>query len=113
MIITREMLRTMRKGSVIVDFAIDHGGCAESSRPTTLDPSYIEDDVVHYCVPTCPVRYPAPRRTAFNNAAWGYIRHVAAMGVASAVAQNEALRRGLVLRNGELIEEPSSSYAYR
>jgi alanine dehydrogenase len=113
-IITRDMLRTMRKGAVIIDFAIDHGGCAETSRPTTLDnPSYVEGDVVHYCVPNVPGAVPRTSTHAFNNAAWGYIRHVATMGVASAVAQNEALRRGLALRNGEVLEDPTSTYAYR
>mgnify|MGYP000711998326 CR=1 FL=1 len=54
-VITRETLRTMRKGSVIIDFSIDHGGSAETSRPTTFDnPTYIEEDVVHYCVPNVP-----------------------------------------------------------
>ena len=96
-VITREMLGTMRKGSVIVDFAIDHGGCAETSRPTTFDnPSYVEEDVVHYCVPNVPGAVPRTSTHAFNNAAWSYIQHVAAMGIASAIAQNEALRRGLV-----------------
>lgn len=105
-VITREMLRTMRKGSVIIDFAIDHGGCAETSRPTTLaNPTFVEEDVVHYCVPNVPGAVPRTSTHAFNNAAWSYIQHVATMGPASAIAQNEALRGGVVLRNGELVEE--------
>jgi alanine dehydrogenase len=105
-VITREMLRTMRKGSVIVDFAIDHGGCAETSRPTTFDqPTYIEEDVVHYCVPNVPGAVPRTSTHAFNNAAWSYIQHITAMGTASAVAQNEALRRGMVMRNGEIVTD--------
>lgn len=107
-IITREMLRTMRKGSVIIDFAIDHGGCAETSRPTTFDsPTYVEGDVVHFCVPNVPGAVPRTSTHAFNNAAWSYIRHLAAMGSASAIAQNEALRRGMVMRSGEIIEDTS------
>jgi len=113
-IITREMLRTMRKGSVIIDFSIDHGGCAETSHPTTVDnPTYIEENVVHYCVPNVPGSVPRTSTHAFNNAAWSYIRHLAAMGVASAIAQNEALRRGMVMRNGEIIEETSVPYGFR
>ena len=114
-LITREMLRTMRKGSVIVDFAIDHGGCAETSRPTTFDnPTYIEEDVVHYCVPNVPGAVPRTSTHAFNNAAWSYIQHIAAMGTASAVAQNEALRRGMVMRNGEIITDASPpTYSWR
>jgi alanine dehydrogenase len=109
-VITREMLRTMRKGSVIVDFAIDHGGCAETSRPTTFDnPTYVEEDVVHYCVPNVPGAVPRTSTHAFNNAAWSYIRHIASMGSASAVAQNEALRRGMVIRNGDIVTETSAA----
>jgi alanine dehydrogenase len=112
-VITREMLRSMRKGSVIVDFAIDHGGCAETSRPTTFDdPIYVEEDVIHYCVPNVPGAVPRTSTHAFNNAAWSYIQHIAAMGTASAVAQNEALRRGMVMRNGEISTEASSSPTY-
>jgi alanine dehydrogenase len=104
--ITRSMLRTMRKGSVIIDFAIDHGGCAETSHATTFDsPTYVEDDVVHFCVPNVPGAVPRTSTHAFNNAAWSYIRHLATMGPASAVAQNEALRAGMVMRSGEIIEE--------
>jgi alanine dehydrogenase len=104
-IITREMLRTMRKGSVIIDFAIDHGGCAETSRPTTFDaPTFIEEDVVHFCVPNVPGGVPRTSTHAFNNAAWAYVQHVAAMGPATAVAQNEALRKGMVMRSGRILE---------
>lgn len=110
-IITREMLRTMRKGSVIIDFAIDHGGCAETSRPTTFaDPTYVEEDIIHYCVPNVPGAVPRTSTHAFNNAAWSYIRHLAEMGLASAIAQNEALRGGVVMRNGEIIDDTSVSY---
>jgi alanine dehydrogenase len=96
-VITREMLRMMRKGAVIMDFAIDHGGCAETSRATTFDnPTFSEEDVVHYCVPTS--------THAFNNAAWSYIQHITSMGPVSAFAQNDALRNGVAIRNGEIIE---------
>ncbi len=105
-LISREMLRTMRKGSVILDFAIDHGGCAETSHATTLDcPSYVEEDIVHYCVPNVPGAIPRTSTHAFNNAAWSYMRHIAEMGLATALAQNEALRRGAVIRNGEIVED--------
>jgi alanine dehydrogenase len=107
-VITREMLRTMRRGSVIIDFSIDHGGCAETSKPTTFDcPTYIEEDVVHYCVPNVPGAVPRTSTHAFNNAAWGYIRHIVEMGPVTAFAQNEALRLGAVMRNGEIVPERS------
>jgi alanine dehydrogenase len=109
-IITREMLRTMRKGSVIIDFAIDHGGCAETSRPTTMDdPTYVEEDVVHFCVPNVPGAVPRTSTHALNNAAWGYIRHISEMGPATALAQNDALRQGVVIRNGEIVESSLQS----
>jgi len=105
-VITREMLRTMRRGSVIIDFSIDHGGCAETSHPTTFaDPTYIEEDVVHYCVPNVPGAVPRTSTHAFNNAAWSYIRHVAEMGAVTACAQNEALASGAMMRSGKLITE--------
>ncbi len=105
-VITREMLRTMRKGSVIIDFAIDHGGCAETSRPTTFDnPTYIEEDVVHYCVPNVPGAVPRTSTHAFNNAAWSYIRHVAEMGPVTAFAQSDALRAGAVIRSGDIVAD--------
>lgn len=105
-LITREMLRTMRKGAIILDFSIDHGGCAATSRPTTFDnPTYVEEDVIHYCVPNVPGAVPRTSTHAFNNAAWPYIHRITEMGVAAALAQDAALRQGLVLRNGEIIEE--------
>lgn len=106
-IITREMLRTMKKGSVIIDFAIDHGGCAETSRPTTFaEPTFIEEEVVHYCVPNVPGAVPRTSTHAFNNAAWAYIQHIVNMGPVSAFAQNDALRNGIAIRTGEIIEPP-------
>ena len=105
--ITRDMLRTMRKGAVILDFAIDHGGCAETSHPTTFaHPTFIEEDIVHYCVPNVPGAVPRTSTHAFNNAAWSYIQHIVNQGPVSAFAQNDALRNGVVIRNGEITEPP-------
>ena len=57
-LVTRDMIKSMKRGSVIVDVAIDQGGCVETSKPTTHgDPTYIVDDVVHYCVQTCQVEF--------------------------------------------------------
>ncbi len=105
-LITREMVRTMRRGSIIMDFSIDHGGCSETSRPTNFEnPTYVEDDVVHYCVPNVPGTVPRTSTHAFNNAAWPFIRQLTDMGGASAIAQNQALRQGVVIRNGELVDD--------
>ncbi len=104
-LITREMMRTMRRGAIFIDFSIDHGGCAETSRPTTWqNPTYIEEEVVHYCVPNVPGAVPRTSTHAFNNAAWPYIQVLTQLGSATAFAQEEALGRAVVLRNGDVIE---------
>ena len=87
-----------------------HSGGPSCCRAFFDDPIYLVDDVVHYCVPNVPGSVPRTSTHAFNNAAWSYIRHVAEMGVASAMAQNEALRRGVVMRNGEIIDDTGVSY---
>ena len=105
-LITRQMLRTMRRGSVLLDFSIDHGGCVETSRPTTFEhPTYVEEDVVHYCVPNVPGAVPRTSTHAFNNAAWPYIQKVVEAGPATAFAQEPALENAVVLRNGDVIDE--------
>ena len=105
-LITRQMLRTMRRGSVLLDFSIDHGGCAETSRPTTFEePTYVEEDVVHYCVPNVPGAVPRTSTHAFNNAAWPYIQKVVEAGPATAFAQEPALENAVVLRNGDVVDE--------
>ena len=105
-LVTRQMLRTMRRGAVIIDFSIDHGGCFETSRPTTFEsPSYIEEDIVHYCVPNVPGSVPRTSTHAFNNAAWPYIQMLVGAGPATAFAQEPALRKAVVLRNGDVVDE--------
>ncbi len=104
-LITRQMLRTMRRGSVILDFAIDHGGCAETSRPTTFEePAFIEEDVVHYCVPNVPGAVPRTSTHAFNNAIWPYIQTVMRDGPATAFAQEPALKNAVILRSGDVVD---------
>ncbi|MGC9356980.1 MAG: alanine dehydrogenase [Anaerolineae bacterium] len=104
-LITRQMLRTMRRGAVLIDFSIDHGGCAETSRPTDFEnPTYIEEDIVHYCVPNVPGTVPRTSTHAFNNAAWPYIQTLLEIGPATAFAQEPALKRAVVMRNGDLVD---------
>ncbi len=105
-LLTRDMLRTMRRGAVLVDFSIDHGGCSETSRPTTFDnPTYIEEDVVHYCVPNVPGAVPRTSTHAFNNAIWPYIRKLVESGPATTFAQEPELKNAVVLRNGDIVNE--------
>jgi alanine dehydrogenase len=105
-VVTREMVRSMKSGAVILDFSIDQGGCVETSRPTTLrDPVFIEEGVVHFCVPNVPGAVPRTATHAFNNAVWPYLRHVAEVGLEQAVEELPALGRGVATKDGEIVSE--------
>jgi alanine dehydrogenase len=101
-LITREMLGLMKQGSVIVDVAIDQGGCTETSRPTThSDPVYVVDGVVHYCVANMPGAVPITSTKALTNVTLPYVEAIADRGLAGAVAADPALGRGVnVLAGG-------------
>ena len=105
-IISREMVQSMREGSVIIDFAIDEGGCVETSRPTTLrDPVYVTDGVLHHCVPNITSTVSRTTTYAITNAALPYLRAVGEHGILSAIRQYPALGRGVNLYQGNLINE--------
>jgi len=112
-IVTREMVRAMKRGAVILDFSIDQGGCVETSRPTTLrDPVFIAEGVVHFCVPNVPGAVPRTATHAFNNAIWPYIRHIAVAGMEEALQELSALARGVATRDGQIVNETlASAYA--
>ncbi len=111
-IVTREMVRSMKKGAVILDFSIDQGGCVETSRPTTLrDPVFVEEDIVHFCVPNVPGAVPRTATHAFNNAIWPYIRRIAETGLEQAVQDLPGLARGIATQAGE-ITDASLAAAY-
>jgi alanine dehydrogenase len=102
LVVTREMVKSMKSRSVIMDIAIDNGGCVETSRPTThRDPTYVEENVIHYCVPNMTSVVARTATHAFNNAAWRYMHSVAALGVEVALAGSAALRQGTMLRHGK------------
>ncbi len=85
-IITEEMVKTMKKGAVIVDVAIDQGGCVETSYPTTLsDPTFIKHDVIHYCVPNIPALVSRTASYGLTNASLEYIMSIADNGLANAL----------------------------
>ncbi len=111
-IVTREMVRSMKKGAVIMDFSIDQGGCVETSRLTTLrDPVFIEEGIVHFCVPNVPGAVPRTATHAFNNAVWPYLRHIADAGLEQALAELPALGRGVATKDGEIMNQAlSASY---
>src|SRR5205085_6432298 len=91
-LISREMLRRMRPGSVLVDIAIDQGGCAETSRPTSHDhPVYVEEGVTHYCVANMPGAYARTATQALTNVTYRYIELLADLGLAEASQKQPAL----------------------
>jgi alanine dehydrogenase len=102
-LITRELLGKMRERSVIVDVAIDQGGCAETSRPTTHDdPTYVVDDVLHYCVANMPGAVPATSTRALTNATMPFVRALADKGVDAALESDPRLAAGLNTKAGEV-----------
>ncbi len=102
-LIRREMLGLMKPGSVFVDIAIDQGGCAETSRPTTHDtPTYVEHDVVHYCVANMPGAYARTATQALTNATLSYAQKMADLGVEAAMRQLPDLRLGLNTWQGQV-----------
>src|SRR5216684_1374928 len=102
-LIRRDMLRRMRPGSVLVDIAIDQGGCAETSRPTTHDnPVFTEEGVTHYCVANMPGAYARTATQALTNVTYRYIELLADNGLADACQQQPALASGINVRNGKV-----------
>jgi len=102
-LVTRAMLPTMKPGSVIVDVAIDQGGCVETSRPTThANPTFIVDGVVHYCVANMPGAVPRTSAQALNNATLPYVVKLANLGARAALADDRHLRMGLNVFAGQI-----------
>jgi alanine dehydrogenase len=102
-LVSRDMVRGMRDGAVIIDFAIDEGGCIETSRPTTLrDPTYIAEGVIHHCVPNLTAACARTTSYAITNAALPYLLAVGEHGLPAALAQEPALTSGIILYQGKL-----------
>jgi alanine dehydrogenase len=102
-LIRRDMLRRMRPGSVLVDIAIDQGGCAETSRPTTHDhPVFVEEGVTHYCVANMPGAYARTATQALTNVTYRYIELLADWGLAEACQRQPALLGGINVMNGKV-----------
>jgi alanine dehydrogenase len=103
-VVTEDMVRSMRPGSVIVDVAIDQGGCVATARETTHhEPTYVEHGVVHYCVGNIPGAVPATSTHALTNATLPYLVALATRGVDDAMAADPALAEGLNVRGGEVV----------
>ncbi len=103
-LITREMLKLMKKGTVLVDVAVDQGGCIETCQPTTHEnPTYVIDGIVHYCVANMPGAVPYTSTLALTNATLPYAIQLANKGWQTACAQNEELKKGLNVVNGKIV----------
>jgi alanine dehydrogenase len=106
-LVTRQMLGVMKKGAVIVDVAIDQGGCVETARPTThSDPVYQVDGITHYCVANMPGGVPITSTKALTNATLPYVEAIAEHGLAEAVARDRSLARGVNVLEGKITYEP-------
>jgi alanine dehydrogenase len=102
-LIRRDMIASMRKGSVLVDVAIDQGGCSETSRATThTDPVYVVDGVIHYCVSNMPAAVPHTSTFALNNATFPYLLDLANRGLAGACTHSAAICEGLNTYKGHV-----------
>ena len=102
-LVTREMVSKMKPGSVVIDVAVDQGGCIETSQPTThSDPTYTVDGVVHYCVANMPGAVPRTSTYGLANATLPYVLKLANQGFEAAVTQNKALALGVNLYNGKI-----------
>ena len=105
-LVTRGMLKTMQPGSVVVDIAIDQGGCFETSRPTThAAPTFVVDGIVHYCVANMPGAVPRTSTFALTNATLPYVRAIADLGWQAAFKRDPGLAAGLKVHGGTLTHE--------
>jgi alanine dehydrogenase len=111
MLVTREMVKRMKPRSVIIDASIDQGGCIETSRLTThRDPTYIEENVIHYCVPNMTSVVARTATHAFNNAAWPFIHEIALHGLEHALSVLPPLKRGVMVHNGRVVNSTLAEY---
>ena len=102
-LITRQMLKRMRPGSVLVDIAIDQGGCAETSRPTTHnDPIFVEEGITHYCVANMPGAYARTATQALTNVTYPYLENLADRGLTEAIGRQPALLSGVNCHDGKV-----------
>ena len=105
-LLTRDDLRLLKPGALLIDVAIDQGGCFETSRPTTYEaPTYQVDGITHYCVANMPGGVPRTSTRALTNATLPYVRHLAGLGVDAAFDRDPGLRRGLNTRAGAITHQ--------
>ncbi len=103
-VVSRDVIKKMKPRSLIIDLSIDLGGCFETSRPTSHDqPTYVEEGIIHYCVPNVPAMVARTATYAFVNAAIPYISEIAASGIDAAMKNNPAIELGVSTYKGELL----------
>jgi alanine dehydrogenase len=113
-LVTKAMVAKMKKGAVIVDVAIDQGGCIETARPTThSDPSYLVDGVVHYCVTNMPAAVPNTSTLALTNATFPYLMKLAKLGANAAIQEDAGIAAGVNTFNGVLTCKPVAESQHR
>jgi alanine dehydrogenase len=106
-LVTHEMVKKMKSGSVVVDVAIDQGGCFETSRPTThADPTFLVDGVLHYCVANMPGAVARTSTFALTNATYPFVEALANRGLINALSIDHHLRNGLSVHKGLLTSKP-------
>ena len=102
-LVTKDMLKVMKRGSVIVDVAIDQGGCVETSKPTThANPTYIVDDIVHYCVANMPGGVPRTSTLALNKATIPFLSKLVDIGYEKALKEDNNFLAGLNIFKGKV-----------
>jgi alanine dehydrogenase len=103
LVITREMLKNMKPRSIILDPSIDQGGCLETSRPTTHDnPTFIEEGVIHYCVPNISSVIARTATNAFSNVAFKYFEEIIEMGIEQAIQNNSQIAKAINTYQGQI-----------
>lgn len=104
--ITKEMVKSMKKGSVIIDLAIDQGGCIETSRPTTLEqPTFEEEGVIHFCVPNITSTVSRTSTKVLSNLVTSYLIEIGESGLEKALQQNSSLNRGVFMHKGKIVKK--------
>ncbi|MCD4803502.1 MAG: alanine dehydrogenase [Anaerolineales bacterium] len=105
-VVTREMVQQLHPRSIIIDSSIDQGGCFETSRPTThSNPTYLEEDVIHYCVPNMTGVLGRTGTHVLSNAIWPYIAQIAELGIKKSLKTNPALNNGVYIHQGKVVKQ--------
>lgn len=104
--VTRDMVRKMKKGAILIDLAIDQGGCVETSRPTTLEqPTFVEEGVIHYCVPNITSAVSRTSTKVLSNLVIHYLLEIGKAGLDRALEAEPALCRGLFIHRGRIVKK--------